>query len=249
MSTMQRLKDRVCVVTGSSSGIGKAIAMAFLREGAIVEGVDVSEGDPKCVSNNNIADVSDIYQVNSVIAEIINRHGKIDGLVNCAGICPSGSVTSTDEKTWDRVFEINVKGCYLMSRAVVPYMEMQSSGTIVHVASNYALVGGRNAAAYCASKGAVVSLTRAMALDHAFKGIRVNCICPGTIETPLVREPMKFMSSDQIEEITKSRHYRHPLGRIGRPEEVAPGAVYLISDDASFVTGTILSIDGGYVAQ
>lgn len=243
-----RLQGKVCFVTGAASGIGLAIAAALAAAGGIVEGADIRAGAGGDIPIHR-ADVSDPASIAPVIAGVYSRHGRLDVLVNCAGICPPGKVTTTDPAVWDQVFAVNVKGCYLASAAAIPYMEMQQKGSIIHIASNYGLVGGRNAAAYCASKGAVVALTRAMALDHAPAGIRVNCICPGTIDTPLIREPMRSMGPDEIQAVTAGRLARHPLGRIGLPEEVGPGVVYLASDESSFVTGAVLAIDGGYTAQ
>lgn len=245
---MGRLKDKVCVVTGAGSGIGRAIAVAMLAEAGIVEGIDLA-GDPKGEPAINVGDVSDPESIQEAISGIHERHGRVDVLVNCAGMWAPGTIMSTEESTWERVFDTNVKGTFLASRAVILHMERQREGSIVNIASNYALVGGRNAAAYTASKGAVLALTRAMALDHARAGIRVNCVCPGTIDTPMIREPMRSMTPTQVEEITTSRIVRHPIGRIGTPEEIAPGVVYLASDESSFVTGAVLPIDGGYTAQ
>ncbi len=239
-----RLKGKVVVITGSASGIGKAIAKAVSAEGGLVEGIDQADGP-----DTRRADVAKAADVQRVVSEIRGDRGRIDALVNCAGIWAPGTVVATPVETWERIFAVNVRGIYLISGAVISVMEASGSGAIVNIASNYGLVGGRNAAAYCASKGAVVSLTRAMALDHAATGIRVNCICPGTVETPLIQEPTRGLSEAELNTIEASRLARHPIGRIGVPEDVAPGVVYLISDEARFVTGAILAIDGGYTAQ
>jgi len=243
-----RLEDKVCVVTGAGSGIGRAIAVAMLAEAGIVEGIDLA-GHAKGEPAINVGDVSNSESIEELISGIHGQHGRVDILVNCAGLWAPGTVTSTDVSTWESIFDANVKGTFVASRSVIPYMETQREGSIVNIASNYALVGGRNAAAYTASKGAVLALTRAMALDHAQAGIRVNCVCPGTIDTPMIREPMRSMTPKQVEEITASRIVRHPIGRIGTAEEIAPGVVYLASDESSFVTGAVLAIDGGYTAQ
>lgn len=242
-----RLEGKVCVATGAGSGIGHAIAGALASEGGVVAAIDL-----KVDSNQQdliAADVSDPVSAEGAISEVISRHGKIDSLINCAGVWASGTVASTEIETWERVFAVNVTGTYLMSKFTIPYMETNGGGSIVNIASNNALVGGRNAAAYTASKGAVLALTRAMALDHAPVGIRVNCVCPGTVDTPMIREPMGSMTDDQVKEITASRLQRHPIGRIGRPEDIAPGVVYFVGDESSFVTGAVLPIDGGYTAQ
>ena len=237
----------MCVVTGGSSGIGRAIAQALVAEGGMVATVDLEGGrDQRDII---AADVSDPVSAEEAISEVISRHDRIDTLINCAGVWAPGTVASTDTGTWEQVFAVNVTGTYLMSRFTIPHMETNGGGTIVNIASNNALVGGRNAAAYTASKGAILALTRAMALDHAPAGIRVNCVCPGTVDTPMIREPMQSMTDAQVEEVTASRLQRHPIGRIGRPEDVAPGVVYLVSDESSFVTGAVFPIDGGYTAQ
>lgn len=244
-----RLQDQVCVVTGAASGIGRAIVEAMQVEGAIVVGIDVQDataGEFKIVH----ADVTDERSIEHAIRGVVERYGRIDVLVNNAGICPSGTVVTTETETWDRVFAVNVRGIYLASRAAILIMQQQKRGSIINIASNYGLVGGLNAAAYSASKGAVVTLTYSMALDFAPDGIRVNCICPGTIDTPLIRTPMRSMTQEQLAAQHASRVERHPLGRIGRPEEVAPGVIYLASHfESSFVTGAVLAIDGGYVAR
>jgi NAD(P)-dependent dehydrogenase (short-subunit alcohol dehydrogenase family) len=243
-----RLKGKVCVITGASSGIGLAIATAMQSEGAVVTGIDLHTNEQDKLTMIQ-ADVSDEASINTAVDHIHAEHGRIDVLVNNAGIWAPGTVATTDQETWDRVFAVNVRGVYLTGKAVIPHMQREHAGSIVNISSNYGLVGGVNAAAYTASKGAIVTLTYAMALDHAQDGIRVNCVCPGTIDTPLIRKPMATMTKKELEAQHASRVRRHPLGRIGSPGEVAPGVVYLASDEASFVTGAVLSIDGGYVAR
>jgi NAD(P)-dependent dehydrogenase (short-subunit alcohol dehydrogenase family) len=166
-----------------------------------------------------------------------------------AGINVQGTVLTTAPDVWDRLFAVNVRGAYLVCRAVIPHMQRQGGGSIVFVASNYGIVGGRNYAAYSATKGALVILSKAMALDHAPDNIRINCVCPGTIETPMVTEPMKSLTAEEIAAVNARRKLQHPLGRIGQADEVAPGIVYLASDEASFVTGAVLAVDGGFTAQ
>lgn len=243
-----RLSDRVCVVTGAASGIGRAIVSAMAAEGGLVVGIDL-QPDPDDVLDLIQADVSDPSSIGSAVKHILAKHGRIDVLVNNAGIWAPGTVATTSLETWEHVFGVNVRGVFLTSQAVIPHMRHRGRGAIVNISSNYGLVGGVNAAAYTASKGAVVTLTYAMALDHAAEGIRVNCICPGTIDTPLIRGPMATMNEEELAAQHASRVARHPLGRIGLPDEVAPGVVYLASDDATFVTGAVLPIDGGYVAR
>lgn len=244
-----RLENRVCVITGAASGIGKAIYEAMRSEGGEVAGIDI-QAYPDKPGALLIADVSDEKAITQTISEIAARYGRIDVLVNNAGIWSPGSVETTPLDVWERIFAVNVRGTYLTSKAAIPYMKRQKKGSIINISSNYGLVGGLNCAAYVASKGALVTLTYSMALDFAPFGIRVNCVCPGTIDTPIIQEPMKKMLPEELEALHASRIARHPLGRIGRPEEVAPGVIYLASDpESSFVTGSILAIDGGYLAR
>ncbi len=244
-----RLKDRVCIVTGASSGIGEAICQAMQLEGAKVVGIDIQSNSdqpvPMCM-----ADISDENAIVNAVSEIASQHGRIDVLVNNAGIWSPGTVETMDLESWERIFAVNVRGTYLASKAVISYMKKQKEGSIINISSNYGLVGGLNCAAYVASKGAIVTLTYSMALDFAPYGIRVNCICPGTIDTPIIQNPMKNMTQAELDAVNASRIARHPLGRIGTPAEVAPGVIYLASNSESgFVTGSILAIDGGYVAR
>jgi len=244
-----RLKNQVCIVTGASSGIGKAICQAMQLEGAKVIGIDIqSNSDPSVPTY--IADISSDNAITKVVSEIAVQHGRIDVLVNNAGIWSPGTVETITLEAWEKIFAVNVRGTFLASRAVIPYMKQKKEGSIINISSNYGLVGGLNCAAYVASKGAIVTLTYSMALDFAPYGIRVNCICPGTIDTPIIQNPMKDMTQEELDALNASRIARHPLGRIGTPKEVAPGVVYLASNSESgFVTGSILAIDGGYVAR
>lgn len=237
-----RLGGKLMLVTGGASGIGRGTADAAAREGAVVVTLDLRDADLT-------VDLTDARQVEAGARQLMQQHGRCDVLVNCAGICPSGTVITTEPDTWDLVLSANVRGTYLLSRAILPSMIENGGGSVVNIASNYALVGGRNAAAYCASKGALVALTRAMALDHAPEGIRVNCVCPGTVDTPLIRDPMQGLPDEQVAAITADRLRRHPMGRLGKPEDVANAVIYLASDEATWVTGAVFSVDGGYTAQ
>lgn len=244
-----RLKDRVCIVTGASSGIGEAICQVMQLEGAKVVGIDIQSNSDQSVPMH-MADISDENAIFNAVSEIANQHGRIDVLVNNAGIWAPGTIETMNLESWERIFAVNVRGTYLASKAVIPYMKKQKEGSIINISSNYGLVGGLNCAAYVASKGAIITLTYSMALDFAPYGIRVNCICPGTIDTPIIQNPMKNMTQVELDAVNASRIARHPLGRIGTPAEVAPGVIYLASNSESgFVTGSILAIDGGYVAR
>jgi NAD(P)-dependent dehydrogenase (short-subunit alcohol dehydrogenase family) len=243
-----RLESKRCLVTGAASGIGLAVARLFAAHGGRVEGLDL-RGDEGAEPPVRAVDVADEAAVGAAVGAAAERLGGLDVLVNSAGVCPPGTVESTDLETWERVFAVNVRGTFLVSRAAIPHMARAGGGSIVNLGSNYGLVGGLNAAAYCGSKGAVVALTRAMALDHADQGIRVNCVCPGTVDTPLIREPMEALSERERKRITESRLSRHPLGRIGQPEDVAFACLYLAGDEAQWVTGSTLPVDGGYTAR
>jgi NAD(P)-dependent dehydrogenase (short-subunit alcohol dehydrogenase family) len=254
-----QLTDKVALVTGATSGIGQAVAERFAQEGAAiaVAGRDRARGDAvaKHVTDAGgqaaffAGDVADEPAVVRLVAAVMARFGRIDVLVNNAGIINFGTVVDARVDEWDRLMATNVRGVFLVSRSVLPHMIAQHSGSVVNVGSNLGLVGTRGAAAYAASKGAVVQLTRAMALDHIQDGVRVNCVCPGTIETPLVQRQRVGRTEEQLRQAAERTKLRFPIGRIGRPEEVAGLITYLASDEASFVTGAIFSVDGGYTTQ
>jgi NAD(P)-dependent dehydrogenase (short-subunit alcohol dehydrogenase family) len=250
------LKGKVALITGSASGIGRATALLFAKEGAAVAVVDVNESQGKAVVQKIIADggqaifvrcdVTKASDCESAVQQTVEQLGKLDILFNNAGIIRRASVLETSEEEWDRVMTTNVKSVFLLSKYTIPVMAKIGGGVIINTASGWGLVGGRNAASYCASKGAVVLLTKAMALDHGSQNIRVNCICPGDTDTPMLRDEAKQLGKPLEDFLASSA--KRPLQRVGRPEDIAQAALYLASDASSFVTGIALVVDGGGLA-
>ncbi|MEM2891401.1 MAG: glucose 1-dehydrogenase [Thermoplasmata archaeon] len=255
---MRRFEGKRVVVTGGASGIGKATVEAFLEEGARVALFDISRrnGEAAVAEMRGrgfdplllIGDVSKGTDVRRMVRTTVSRMGGIDVLFNNAGILVEGTVEDVSEKEWDRIMAVNVKSVFLMCKHVIPIMLRQKGGVIVNNASCSGLVGDRNAVAYNASKGAVVLMTKCMALDYATKNIRVNCVCPGEIETPMFYQEARSRRKP-IDEYRRELCACHPIGRLGRPREVASAVLFLASDDASFITGTAFSVDGGYTCQ
>ena len=249
-----RLEDKVCIVTGGASGIGRATCLLFAREGAVVVVADKSlagaeavaaEAGPHALAMET--DVADSRSVRALIARAVERFGRLDVLVNNAGYGITGSVVETDEAAWDRLMAVNLTGVFYGCKYAIPVMQRQGSGVIVNTASTTAIVGIRERAAYCASKGGVAALTKAMALDHAADGIRVNCIAPGTVDSPYYQAMLA--KSDDPEGLRRSLAERQAMGRCGAPEEIATGMLFLACDDSSFATGSMLTVDGGMTAQ
>lgn len=242
---MPRLDGKRCLITGVSSGIGAACADRFLEEGAQVAGLDVAEPpDAKRLAAFETADVRDEAAVAAAVANLADALGGIDVLVNCAGVSGAAPVHLLPVEEWDRILDINLKGTFLVCKHVLGRMLEQRSGSIVNLASIEGLEGNDLLAAYNASKGGVVLLTKQMAIDYGRSGIRVNCLCPGFIETPMtamLRGPGAEVFQERISEA-------HMLGRFGRADEVANAALFLASDEASFVTGHALVVDGGLTA-
>jgi len=243
---------KVALITGAASGIGLACAQRFVDEGAAVVGLDLKNSGAwqqmeKSAQQAHllICDVTDEAAQQQAMVEAVKSYGRLDILVTAAGIAEAGPVHMVEQDVWDRVLDINLKGTYLSIKAALPTMMEQGSGSIITVASIEGLMGSEGGSAYNASKGAVVLLTKNVAMDYARKGIRCNCICPGFIDTPLFRNAidMDFMQDykKQIKADTK-------MGRFGRPEEIAGVAYFLASDDASYMTGQSLVADGGYTA-
>jgi len=254
----KRFENKSVIVTGGASGIGMATAERFLEEGADVAIFDISpkalESARKEFSSKGYdvftasGDVSVHKDVKSMVSKAKKKLGKIDVVFNNAGILVEGTVEQVTERDWDRIMGVNVKGVFLMCKEVIPVMLAQGGGVIVNNASCSGLVGDRSAIAYNTSKGAVVLMTKCLALDYARSNIRVNCVCPGEIDTPMFRQEAKARNMP-IEKYRKEISAYHPIGRLGRPKEVADAVLFLASDDSSFTIGTALSVDGGYTCQ
>jgi NAD(P)-dependent dehydrogenase (short-subunit alcohol dehydrogenase family) len=250
-----QLEGKVAIVTGGASGIGRATALLFAREGAAIVVADVNREAGERIAEEIVrsggraffeaVDVTNAQDCQRLVGRAIRDFGRIDVLFNNAGIIRRATVLDISEDDWDRVMAVNVKSIYLLSREVIPHMEKQGAGSIINTASGWGLAGGAKAAVYCASKGAVVQLTKAMAIDHAPR-IRVNCICPGDTDTGMLRNEAQQLGEDSHRFLAESA--KRPLGRVGRPEEIAQAVLYLASDASSFVTGTALVVDGGGLA-
>jgi len=248
-----KLQDRTALVTGAASGIGQAVAMQFAKEGAAVMVADMDdENGPETVELIRASggraefiylDVSREESVKRVVQQTIDRFAALHILFNGAGILAYGTAVETSEEAWNKLMAVNLTGTFLCSRACLPHMIAQGRGVVINVASTTGAHDAcAHAVAYVSSKGGVTLMTRAMAIDHARQGIRVNAICPGPTDTPMLRNAL---TPEQLEAFAKT----FPMGRLGRPEEIAAAAVFLASDDASFVTGALLYVDGGQTAE
>lgn len=248
-----RLQGKNVIVTGAGTGIGRACALAMAREGARLALVgrrkEKLQDLAKEIGNSAIpiaADVSKKADIESLVKRTVEEFGGINALLNNAGMLHVGNVEQITEEQWDQTFNINVRGLWLLSRAVLPHLRKAGGGSIINVASVLGINGARNRASYAPSKGAVVLLTKCMAIDHGAENIRVNAICPSFVETDLTAAVLSQVADPQA--VRRERIAIHPLGRLGRPEDIAGLAVYLASDESSWVTGAVFPVDGGYLA-
>jgi NAD(P)-dependent dehydrogenase (short-subunit alcohol dehydrogenase family) len=257
MEQERKLQGKVAVITGAASGIGAATARLFARHGARVALVDVDTDGLDQVAAEiaaaggecriAVCDVRVAAQVREAARSIVDAWGGVDVMMPCSGISVGGTVDSIDEELWDRVFDINVKGSYLWLNAVLPSMIARGGGSVILLGSQLVASSGGNNAAYIASKGAIATLAKTMAVDHAKQGIRVNALMPGVTDTAMVRKSVQRYPDP---EATRQRWAaRHAMGRLGQPEEVARAALFLASDDSSFTTGSHLYVDGGWAAM
>ena len=253
---MDTLKGKVALITGGASGIGRATALLFAQEGAAVAIVDINEDQGKALVQEIEAqggraifmrcDVTLSQDCQRAVETTLHELGGLDILFNNAGIIRRADVVETSLAGWERVMDVNVKSIFLMSKYTVPIMIQASGGAIINSSSGWGLKGGRKAAAYCASKGAVVNLTRAMAIDHGPQGIRVNCICPGDVDTPMLRFEAQQLGQSEADFLAEAAN--RPLRRYAQPVEIARTVLYLASEAASYVTGAAIVVDGGGLA-
>lgn len=241
----------VVIITGASSGIGKATRRYLQEKGQIVYNLDIRETEPgdeyfiRC-------DMRDRVQIRDAVQQVINREGRIDMLFANAGVHLFANIEETSDAELDQLVGINILGTYATLQAVIPHMKARKKGTIVLMGSDQSFVGKGSSSAYGMTKGAVAQLTKSTAIDYAPYNIRVNCICPGTIDTPLLDKAVdRFVSltGEDRDKVMQDLKRIQPAGRIGKPEEIAKAVAFLLSDDSSFVTGALLSADGGYVCQ
>jgi NAD(P)-dependent dehydrogenase (short-subunit alcohol dehydrogenase family) len=251
------LTNKVALITGGSSGIGEACAVLFASEGASVAITGRNQERGERVRDRILrgggkamfiaADVRKFEECRRAVDETVKSFGQLDILFNNAGIFYPHTVVECSEEEWDEQIDINLKGTFLMSKCALPHMIRQGSGVVINNSSGWGIVGGDSAAAYCASKGGVILLTKAMAIDHGPQGIRVNCICPGDVDTPMLPEDARMRGLKWQDYLAGCAN--RPLGRIGTPEEIAAAALFLASDDSSFMTGAALVVDGGGTAD
>jgi NAD(P)-dependent dehydrogenase (short-subunit alcohol dehydrogenase family) len=251
-----RLAGRIALITGGTSGIGEATALLFAKEGAKVAVCGRNEKRGHAVTGQILerggqaifirTDVRKVDECRRAVEETLAAFGRLDILFNNAGVFYPHTTLECSEEEWDLQIDINLKGTFLMSKSALPRMIEQGNGVIINNSSGWGIVGGDQAVAYCASKGGVVQLTKAMAIDHGRQGIRVNCICPGDVDTPMLPEDARLRGLNWNEYIAGCAN--RPLGRVGTAEEIAKAVLFLASDDSSFMTGAALVVDGGGIA-
>ena len=258
---MFRLDSKIALVTGAGSGIGKEIALLYAQQGAQVIVADIQEDAAAAVvaeisERNGLArslplNVADEGQVRVAMQGVVEQYGRLDILVNNAGVSHVGNVLETSAEDWDRVMAVNARGVFLCSKYAVAQMLQQNpaGGILVNIASVAGMIAVDRRFPYGASKGAVISMTRSIAIDFANQGIRANAICPGTVHTPFVEGFLERNFAENKDEVRQQLHARQPIGRMGRPEEIAAAALYLASDEAALITGSTLVIDGGWTAR
>ncbi len=253
---MDTLKGKVALITGGASGIGSATARLFAQEGAAVLVADINAALGEALvkeiqSQGGSAhfmhcDVTKADDCRRAVENTLERFHRLDILFNNAGIIRRADVVETTEEEWDRVLAVNLKSIFLMSKYAVPVMAQAGGGAIINTSSGWGLKGGGKAVSYCASKGGVVNMTRAMAIDHGAQNIRVNCICPGDVDTPMLRHEAQQLGQSEAAFLADAAD--RPLGRYGTPLEIAQAVLYLASDLASYVSGAALVVDGGGLA-
>ena len=249
---LRRLQGKVAIVTGAGTGIGRAISFLFAREGAKVAVADIDVGAAEAtvaeIAETGVsalaieADVTEAAGVENMMRATVTTYGHLDVLINNAGVGTDGDVVELPEKEWQRILDVNLKGVFLCCKYAIPAMKKSGGGSIVNIASTAAFVGGSVSCVYPASKAGVVALSKSTALRYAHNNIRVNCVCPGHVDTALT-----YTLKDPKVKAALIRKY--PLGRLGAPEEIANAVLFIASDEASFITGTELIVDGGYTAQ
>jgi NAD(P)-dependent dehydrogenase (short-subunit alcohol dehydrogenase family) len=253
---MNILKDKVALITGGASGIGRATALLFAHEGAAVNVADINPELGRSVVQEiqlqgghagfTLCDVTRAEDCRLTVNATLEQFGRLDILFNNAGIIRRADVVGTTEEEWDRVLAVNLKSIFLMSKYAVPLMAQAGGGAIINTSSGWGMKGGPQAVSYCASKGAVVNMTRAMAIDHGAQNIRVNCICPGDVDTPMLRHEAQQLGQPEAEFLAEAAI--RPLRRFGKPGEIAQAVLYLASEASSYVTGAALLVDGGGLA-
>jgi 2-keto-3-deoxy-L-fuconate dehydrogenase len=258
---MFRLDSKIALVTGAGSGIGRDIALLYAQQGAQVIVADIQEdaaaavvaeiSERKGLARSLPLNVADEGQVRVAMQETGEQYGRLDILVNNAGVSHVGNVLETSAEDWDRVMAVNARGVFLCSKYAVAQMLQQNpaGGILVNIASVAGMIAVDRRFPYGASKGAVISMTRSIAIDFANQGIRANAICPGTVHTPFVEGFLERNFAENKDEVRQQLHARQPIGRMGRPEEIAAAALYLASDEAALITGSTLVIDGGWTAR